>query len=117
MPPLPIQIADRHVWCRLASRAGFDGHQLARNFGVTERHLRRRCEALFGQPLHVWLLERRLNAATRFLVETGSVKQAAVRANYRRVPTFIEHFLHYHQITPAYYLKQVRQGRWPAAEG
>jgi AraC-like DNA-binding protein len=63
--------------------------------------------------LHVWLLEQRMIAATRYMVAAGSVKEGARRANYRRTATFTEHFIHYHEISPSYYLKQVRSGRWP----
>ena len=104
----PLSSSTRGLWCRLTRQAGYDAHELARLYGVTERHLRRKSEDLVALPLHIWLREQRLIAATHYLVETESVKLAAYQARYRRVATFIEHFQQYHEITPACYLNWFR---------
>ncbi|HTH47994.1 MAG TPA: helix-turn-helix domain-containing protein [Candidatus Limnocylindria bacterium] len=111
MTSLSLPLDNRELWCRRTRQAGYDAHALAQLYGVTERHLRRKSEDLFALPLHIWLREQRLIAASHYLLETGSVKLAAHQAGYRRVATFIEHFLLYHQITPARHLEWLRQQR------
>jgi AraC-like DNA-binding protein len=106
-----LPLVNREHWCRLTRQAGYDAHELARLCGVTERHLRRKSEDLVALPLHIWLREQRLIAATHYLLETESVKLAANQAHYHRVATFIEHFDQYHQITPARYLDWFRRQR------
>ncbi|HTI68870.1 MAG TPA: helix-turn-helix domain-containing protein [Candidatus Limnocylindria bacterium] len=111
MPAKQLSSSDRELWWRRTREAGYDSHELARLYGVTERHLRRKSEDMVAQPLHLWLREQRLIAATHYLLETESVKQAAHQAHYRRVATFIEHFQQYHEISPACYLQWHRRQR------
>lgn len=75
-----------------AARAGWRVGLLARDCGVSERHLRRFFLLKFGKPPRQWLAEKRLAPGAASLRQARLVKEAAGQAGFKDPAHFSRSF-------------------------
>jgi AraC-like DNA-binding protein len=76
--------------------------ELARSVGTNEFRLKRDFKALFGQPVHAFVLERRLERARELLVQTDRpIKEIADQAGFAHVSHFGSAFRKRYGVPPS----------------
>jgi AraC-like DNA-binding protein len=76
--------------------------ELARAVGTNEFQLKRDFKALFGQPVHAFVLERRLERAHALLVDTDrAIKEIADEAGFAHLSHFGAAFRKRYGIPPS----------------
>ncbi len=88
-------------WDARAERAGYRTSALARDCGVSERHLRRYFRLRFGKPPRAWLAARRLARAAASLQRARLVKEAAGDAGFNDPAHFTRLFTQQYGVPPS----------------
>lgn len=73
---------------------------LARTVGLNEKRLQAGFQTLYGQPIHAFLVEIRMNAAAKMLDSGVSVTETAYSVGYSSLSHFSKVFRQYHGVTP-----------------
>jgi AraC-like DNA-binding protein len=88
-------------WEARAERTGYRVSALAKDCGVSERHLRRFLRLKFGKSPRAWLAERRLARAAASLQQTMLVKEAAAQAGFDDPAHFTRKFTRHYGVSPS----------------
>lgn len=79
---------------------------MSRRFQISPTAFKSGFRSLYGQPVHNWLLEKRLEASTRLLLTTSmTVLQIAQEVGYESVGQFNVVFRRQYGVTPSQYRK------------
>src|SRR5438552_3097204 len=85
----------------LAEQANFPVDLLAKDYGITDRPLRRHFRQKFGSPPHVWMTRHRLQKVEPLLSAAYLVKEAAAKAGFSQQANFTRRFKRYNNTTPS----------------
>jgi AraC-like DNA-binding protein len=88
-------------WEARAEHAVYRVSALAKDCGVTERHLRRFLRLKFGKSPRAWLAERRLARAAASLQQALLVKEAAAQAGFKNPAHFTRRFTQRYGVPPS----------------
>jgi transcriptional regulator GlxA family with amidase domain len=91
-------------WSLAARMAQFNVQKLAEHSSTTRRQIERYCLKELGRSPQEWLMEQRIIAARSLLLETGSVKRAALEVGFKQVSHFCRQFKQHYRMTPSEYL-------------
>jgi AraC-like DNA-binding protein len=88
-------------WEARAERAGYRISVLAKDCGVSERHLRRFIWLRKGKSPRAWLAELRLARAAASLRRAMLVKEAAAKAGFNNPADFTRLFIRHYGVPPS----------------
>lgn len=88
-------------WEARAERAGYRASALAKQCGVSERHLRRFVRLRFRKSPRAWLAQTRLNRAAASLHQAKLVKKAAAQAGFSDPAHFTRAFTRQYGVPPS----------------
>jgi transcriptional regulator GlxA family with amidase domain len=93
---------DLPEWERLARACGYRQRAMAKRWGRSPRHLRRRFKQHFGRSLREWLTELRLKDAERLLRSPDpELKVAALTCSFKHYSNFSRWFKAHEGIPPS----------------
>jgi transcriptional regulator GlxA family with amidase domain len=90
----------------LAAKCAYRAPELARELGITPRHLQRLFAAQLGRGPQEWLNERRLLAAGEMLRSAKAVKEVAYRLGFPSASQLSRDFRNHFGIRPSELLFQ-----------
>ena len=101
-------IASRPVfwWMVMARTSQFNARQLARNLGVSQRHLERITRQRFGLSPQQWINERRLVVAGTLLKAGLSVKYVRAELAFKSTSHFSASFKRFYGASPRTFLEE-----------
>lgn len=97
-----------------ALNCGFRVAPLAKELGISQRHLQRYTCLLFGRSPQDWLNDWRLILAAQMLKENRSVKWVALDLGYKQVSHFSREFKRFHKLSPTMFLARLDHSRQPS---
>jgi AraC-like DNA-binding protein len=93
-------------WAALAKAARYSATSVARQCGVSVRHLDRFFQTRLQKSPHTWLHELRMRRATELICAGSPLKQVAEELCYKGTAHFTRDFKKYFGVTPGQHSQQ-----------
>lgn len=97
-----------------ALNCGFQVAPLAKELGISQRHLQRYTRLLLGRSPQDWLNDQRLILAAQMLKENHLVKVVASELGFKHVSQFSREFKRFHKLSPTMFLARLGYPRQPS---